>query len=338
MSAPQNRIAYFASVASGLREILTTPAVENASQLIGASLENRASNFLELARRVVFANPANPFHRMFKLAKCEYDDLAAMIGRDGLEPTLATLHRNGVYLTHAEFKLTSPIVRSGQVIAADAASFRNPLMKGGMIGFSGGSRSGGTLIQASTAARIYLQAYDRLLIAEFDLTSRHRVGLMPILPAIDAMVGLARCARVGCAFDRWFSPIAPSVDSTHYRWGTAALVAMSRMYGARIPFPVHLPPNDFSPVARWIAARRREGIASAVISFTSPAVRVAATAADLGLSIEGTLFLVGGETLTDAKRKVIESSGAEVFAQYYISEFGAIGIGCRHMTDRKSVV
>ena len=184
---------------------------------------------------------------------------------------------------------------------------------------------------------MHREAYDQLMVDEFDLTSRRFLVLKPILPAIDGMANFIRAARLGCTLDRWFSPVAPSVDSMHYRWGTAALVALSRMHGVRLPFPVHLPRGDFSPVARWIAARRRQGIALTVISYASPAVRVAAAAADLGISLEGTLFLVGGETLTDAKRTVIESSGAEVFPRYAIAEFGAIGHTCRHMTHGNCV-
>jgi phenylacetate-coenzyme A ligase PaaK-like adenylate-forming protein len=63
----------------------------------------------------------------------------------------------------------------------------------------------------------------------------------------------------------------------------------------------------------------------------SPAVRVAAAARDLGLDIRGTLFFALGETITDAKRALIESTGAEVFSWYGIGELGTLGHGCRQM-------
>lgn len=327
-----NRIAYFAGVAAGFRDMLRAPRLQKPVGLIRAGLEHRDENFLELTRRVVFSNPANPYFHMFRLAGCGHDDLAAVVRREGLETALASLHRSGVYLAHDEFKLKRPIVRSNQTIAADEASFRNPLSTGGFTGWSGGSRSEGTRVHASTAARVHREAYDRLMIDEFDLTRRHHVLLKPILPAVDGIANFARAARLGCTLDRWFSPVARSADSLHYRLATYSLVALARMYGVRLPFPSDLPPNDFSPVARWIAERRRQGIRSIVTSYASPAVRVAAAAADLGLSLEGTLFLVGGETLTDAKRSVIESAGAQVFTRYSISELGAIGHACREMT------
>jgi hypothetical protein len=85
-------------------------------------------------------------------------------------------------------------------------------------------------------------------------------------------------------------------------------------------------------VARWIAGRRSQGIPSTVIAYASPATRVAAAAAEQGIDIEGAEFLVGGETLTEGKRAMIESTGARVFPRYSISEFGAIGHSCRRIT------
>ena len=56
-----------------------------------------------------------------------------------------------------------------------------------------------------------------------------------------------------------------------------------------------------------------------VWSIVSPAVRVAAAALDLGVSLAGAIFIVGGEALTEAKREVIERSGAEVHPNYFIT-------------------
>lgn len=332
-----NRIRYFAGAASGFRDIVRAPRLRNADDLIRASLANRHENFLELMRRVVFADPSHPYRQMFEIAGCSYADLDAGVRRDGIESTLALLRQNGVYLAHDEFKLKQPIVRSNRVIAAHDASFRNPLSTGRFVSWSGGSRSAGTSVNASTTARLYREAYDALTIDEFDLAQRQYVLLKPILPAIDGLLNLARASRLGCAIDRWFSPIVASPDSTHYRAATYSLIAMARIYGLQLPWPSHLSPNDFSPVVRAIAERRRQRLRVMVRTYTSPAVRVAAAAREMGLAIEGTLFLVGGETLTDAKRAAIESAGAEVFPHYAITELGSIGHGCRQMTTGNAV-
>ncbi len=101
--------------------------------------------------------------------------------------------------------------------------------------------------------------------------------------------------------------------------------------GASIPWPSYLPPNDFLPVAMWIAERKREGRPCVLRSYVSPAVRIAAAARDAGLDISGTIFLAGGEALSEAKRAVIEETGCEVYPSYAISEIGAIGMACRQM-------
>jgi len=66
-------------------------------------------------------------------------------------------------------------------------------------------------------------------------------------------------------------------------------------------------------------------------AFTSAGVRVVAAASDAGLDISGTLFLVGGEALTDSKRAVLERAGAEVYPSYWIHEVGPVGHSCRRM-------
>jgi phenylacetate-coenzyme A ligase PaaK-like adenylate-forming protein len=58
---------------------------------------------------------------------------------------------------------------------------------------------------------------------------------------------------------------------------------------------------------------------------------VAAAAQEAGLDISDTIFFVGGEALTEAKRAAIESTGCEAFPGYSISEVSSIGAACRHM-------
>ena len=331
------RLQYFAGAAAGFREVIRAPRLQSADAVIRAQLSRRHETFLELMRQVVFANPAHPYRRMFEIAGCSQDDLAAGVRRDGLEATLTRLHRSGVYLTHDEFKRKTPIVRGGVTIAADANSFRNPLSTSRLLGISGGSRSAGTAVGVSATARVYREAYDQLSIDEFDLTRRRYVLLKPTLPTIDGLMNLARSARLGCPLDAWFSPVVASADSLHYRLATYGLLAMARGYGLRLPFPTHLASNDYSPVVRTIAERRGRGLAVMVRTYASGAVRVAAAARELGAAIDGTLFIVGGETLTDGKRATIESGGAAVFPHYAITELGSIGYACRQMTSGNAV-
>lgn len=337
MTSLRDRIGYFGRTAAGFRDYLAAAPLPDPVDRIRERLAARERNFLEIARHAVFDAVGNPYREMFRLAGCEYGDLETAVLRDGIEATLRTLHAQGVYLRHDEFKGKAPIVRSGVQIPSHAASFRNPLSHGGVEGTSAGSRSAGTRIRTSTQARLERQGYYQAVADEFGLSRRRHVLVKPLLPAVDGLFNMAAYARAGCALDRWFSPVARSMDSAHYRAATYLLVAMARAYGVAIPLPEDLPRNDFSPVARWLAKRRRGRIDMVVMAYASPAARVAAAAAELGLEIEGTLFLVGGETLSDGKRASIEACGARVYPRYSISEFGAVGHACRQMNSGDSV-
>ena len=323
--------AYYTRMTRGVYRYLRTPPVSDVEGMIRGQLENRESAWLDTVRRVVFANPANPFHRLFHLAGCTYQDLAETVRRDGLEATLAALHRQGVYLTHQEFKGRAPIVRSGQHIPSDGRSFSNPLVKGLMETVSSGSRSPGTRTRQGIPYRVYCEAYALLTQRELDLAGRPYCLLWPILPSEAGFLSGFTRSRLKHRVERWFTIGGTLQESGHYWMMTEFLVLFSRLMGVRIPFPSRLPPNDFSPVAEWLARRSLQGVRSVVATYVSPAARVAAAALERGLDLRGTLFQVTGETLTGAKRALIERAGAEVFPFYWISELGPIGYSCRQM-------
>lgn len=328
---------YYSRMAVGIYRLMRAAPPGDSFGLIRRQMENRESTFLETVKRAVFSDPEHPYHRMFRLAGCEYGDLAGTVWRRGLEETLKDLQAQGVYLAHDELKGKIPIVRSGQHIPSGESSFMNPLVAGLIESSSSGSRSRGTRTRQSTEYRVYREAYEIAIRREFALDERVHVALKPILPSAMGLGSCLRASRLGGRVDRWFAVGGTIRESLHYRAVTAFLVALGRAMGARAPFPTYLPPDDFSPVAEWIARRSATGAASVVRGFVSPAVRVAAAAASKGLDIAGTLFLVGGEALTDAKRAVIEAAGAEVSPGYWIHEVGPIGHACRNMRDGNRV-
>jgi hypothetical protein len=274
---------------------------------------------------------------MFRLAGCCYEDLADSVKRNGLEATLAAIQRQGVYLTHDEFKGKQPIIRSGKHIPATDASFLNVLVSGLMESSSSGSRSRGTRTRHSTESRIHWEAYAMLFRDEFGLAGRAHVETKSILPDLSGLSSIIGASRLGSGVERWFTVGGAIRHSGHYRVMTNAMVLLVNLLGGKAPFPTHLPPNDFSPVANLLARRRAEGVTCVVRGMISSAVRVAAAASQRKLDIRGTLFVVGGEALTDAKRAVIEAAGAEVFPSYWIAEVGPIGYACRQMRSGNCV-
>jgi hypothetical protein len=326
-------LSYYGRMTRGVRELLRQPVPADPAGSLRAQLERREASFLETVQRVIFADPAHPYHQMLRLAGCECGDLAAAVERDGLEPALEKLRAAGVYLSHDEFKGKRPIVRGDRSLPGGPERFRNPLARGSLESRSSGSRSAGTATPKSASHRAHTEAYQLLFDREFRLDQRCQIVVKPILPAADGLTGSLRCLRAGNTLAGWYSPAGAGPDSGHYRLATHSLVLLARLHGYPLPFPVYLPPNDFSPVAGHIA--RLSGCA--VRTHVSPAVRIAAAALDHGLDIRGTLFFTGGEALTDAKRAVIESAGARAYPRYAISEIGPIGYSCPQMTTGNSV-
>lgn len=324
-------LSYYARMAWGLFQFLRTPPLANPGEALRAQLEDREQRFLDLVRQAVFEQPGNPYREMFRLAGCRYQDLAEAVRREGLEAALAALKNEGVYLEHEELKCRRPIVRAGRHIPANETSFHNPLVTGFFENRSSGSRSRATRLRNSTEFLVYLGAHGDLVMREFGLVRKVYIGLSPILPSGHGIVRVATTARLGCRDQRWYTPGGTWRDTGHYRALTGFMILEARLMGLDVPFPAYLPPHDFAPVARLLAQLRANGRSSVVHGPLSSAVRVAAAARDKGYDIRGALFLTGGETVTEAKRAVIEGAGSEVFPRYAIGEFGLVGHACRQM-------
>ncbi len=328
---------YYWRMLAGTHRLLRTPPHADPQAVIGEQMAHREERFLETVRRVVFGAPANPYHRMFRLAGCGFEDLAESVRRDGLEDALASLARQGVYLTHDEFKGRQPLVRSGEHIPATIDSFLNPLAAGMLASASSGSSGPRVHTSSSTENRLHREAYFQLVRQELGLAGRAYVQALAILPSGTGLFAGLQEARRGGKVDRWFAVGGNAIGSGHYRAGTSLLVLFARLLGAGVAFPTYLPRNDYSPAARWIAQRRGQGIACVVASPVSPAVRIVAAALEHGLDIRGTLFIAGGEALTEAKRAVFESARVDVYTGYWIHEIGPIGFACREMRSANCV-
>lgn len=318
----------FAQTARGVRAFVQTPPPADCIGVVKRQQQDREPAFLYTLRRVIFDPPSHPYREMFHLAGCSYEDVAALVRRDGLEAALHRIRAAGVYLSQDEFKGSTPIVRSRREIQASPASFRNPLAKGNMRHVTSGSRGKAVQTFRSSEFTHHQEAMHDIVAREFGLAQRAQIVLRPTLPSTLGLQDCSIVARKRHRLEGWYA----SGPSGLYAPATAALVLVARISGCRIPFPIVLRDNDFSSAARQVAQLCRQGLPCLVSGPASPAVRLAAAALDLGLDISGTLFLVSGETLTDAKRAVIEQAGGEPFARYGVSEIGFVGHGCRQMT------
>src|ERR1051325_1399455 len=86
-------------------------SVERAESEIKHALAGREANFLDFIRTRVYGRAESPYLRLLKHAGCEFSDLADQVGRNGLEGALGRLAAAGVYLTAAEMKGKTDVVR-----------------------------------------------------------------------------------------------------------------------------------------------------------------------------------------------------------------------------------
>jgi len=318
----------YSRMALGVFELARTPAIADPRANLRQNLENRATNFLNLAAQAIYANPRNPYHKMLHLAQCEYPDLERAVTRDGLEPALEGLLRAGVYLTNDELKGKTPIIRCGQQIPSEDSSYENPLVRTRIEARSGGSRSAGSRTGHSPPSQVHWEHYWSLTARNLGIERDAYIALLPILPSITGLMVSLRGPLIGWNVKKWYALGGNLWDSWHCRAATRAMVATAKMAGASCSFPTYLPNNDFTPVAQYIAQKKATGLRCCVGGFVSPAVRVAAAAMEQGLDISGTIFWLGGEALTPAKRKTIEAAGGEVYPFYAIAELGPVGHSC----------
>lgn len=328
---------YFARMMGGCRGFVRTPPEANPSRVIAGNLARREENFVEVMRRVVFANPANPFCRLFRWAGYSLDDVSTLVKREGLDAALARFHKSGVYLSHDEFKGRRPIERSGLVIETRTADFANPLVRGAMETTSSGSRSRGTVTRPSVEFQVYREAQDSLFVGQFDASNKAIGAVLPILPSTVGFNRMMTFARRGTAVEKWFALGGSWRDSGHYRVLMNMLVAEARLMGVAVPFPSYIRDHDFAPAAHWIAGRRSEGRGVLWMGPVSMGVLVASAAIENSIPIEGTIFLCGAEPLTAARRQVMEAAGGIVYPRYGISELGWVGCSCSQMTGGSTV-
>jgi hypothetical protein len=324
-------IRRYGRMALSIFELARTPAIADPLGTLRRNVENREANFLDLVARAVYTNPENPYYKMLRLAQCEYPDLERAVKRNGLEATLEELLRAGVYLAHDEFKGKVPIIRSGELIPSNEQSYFNPLLPAPLETRTSGSRSAGTRTRHNVASYIYWEQQHALVARELGLQHHAFVTLLPILPSMVGLFISLRGPQFHWHLEKWYAVGGNLQDSGHYRALTLAMLLIGKVRGAACQFPTYLPENDFSPVAEYIARKTAEGHKCCVRALVSPAVRVAAAAMERGLDISGTVFSVGGEALTPAKRATIEAAGCEAYPSYTIVEVGPIGYACRHM-------
>ena len=295
-----------------------------------SNLAERGERFFRLIERTVYQVPEGPYARLLHHAGVRPDDLRTLVQREGVEGALAQLADGGVYLSLDEFKGRTPIRRGSLEVAVTTRAFDNPLGAGHIQVQTGGSRSTGTRVYVDLSQYANDADYEALFWAGAGLHGR---PLALWRPAPPFSAGLSICMRhtlIGQTPRRWFAQSIPAFDRSTWRHRLVLelTLAASRWHGRPLPRPRLTPTTSVARVAQWLADARNSGSAAILNTPASGGVRVAIAARDLGLDISGAMFVLGGEPLTDARRRLIEKAGCIAIAHYSMGEVGRVGMHC----------
>jgi hypothetical protein len=100
-----------------------------------------------------------------------------------------------------------------------------------------------------------------------------------------------------------------------------------------VAWPRDRPLTEPDVIARWLGATLRQHPEGIFIDATASSVtRASAAAIDLGISLEGVLWLPWGEPHTPARERTIRESGARSMGMYSTEETGPLAVGCAMRT------
>jgi hypothetical protein len=291
-------------------------------------LRTRETAFLDLARRVIYRRPANPFRLLLAAAGCEYGDLAHLVQTHGLEGALGQLFRRGVYLTIDEFKRGRPVVRGGTRFVVEPRELLNPLNGRHLPTASGGSR--GTRTPASAdlwQERLY--AVGGCLFLEATGATAPRFAIWDV-PGSASLQILLLYAAAGARPARWFSQVDPAAPglARRYRWSGRLLRWGSVLAGVPLPRPETVPLADPTPIVEWLETTLRTHEHPILRVSSSAAVRVAEAARSRGVDLAGARFILGSEPVTPARLAAIRRAGASTSSVYGSMDAGLIGDPC----------
>jgi hypothetical protein len=290
----------------------------------------REDNFLKLVEKGIFQYSRSPYLKLLQPKKISFMDLKSWVSRDGIEASLRTLEREGIYFTVDEFKGRVPVRRHGSEFRCDAAMFDNPFLSYVYEVRSGATRSEGTRIRIDFDYLHQRSLYDALLLDIHGCLTAPVANWFPVFPGAPGINSSLRFAHIGNPVRRWFSQVDEDKLTIGFerKWGKRLLYLLSRMHGCPLAEAEYVGLNEARTVAEWASQTLNSHANCVVYTFAASAVRVCIAAAEAGLNIEGTKFLVTGEPLTPQKRKEIVSTGASAVSVYGISEAGVIAAGC----------
>jgi hypothetical protein len=324
-------IGMFYRFAGGLREFLEKPvAPGEAERRVTELLRQRRANFLKVVSEAIYKQEGSPYLALLRQAQIEYGDIEAMVGRDGVEHTLAHLRAAGVYVSLEEFKGRQPIVRPGFELRIKPSAFDNPIRPGHYEARSGGSRGPRARLAVDFDILELEAAQLHLLHLACGIEGRPQALWWTVPPGSAGMKNNLRLAKLGYPADHWFSQTALSWRPSGYRASifTRFAVWRAKNLGLHLPPPQQIPLSQAGRVSDWLARQKVRGRPGVLVSSVGAGIRVCQAARLEGLDISGSTFRFAGEPLTPARPAIFAAAGCTAFCTYSTSESGFIGIPC----------
>jgi hypothetical protein len=306
------------------REPLTLP---RAAEQVRDKLARRDAALADLLERHAYGAEPGPYRALLDAAGWTKASVLARLGQVGADATLRELAESGVHITLEEFKGRQPVVRGSRRFTFAESDFDNRHLAYAVEVKSGGTRSAGTSVPITLDFSAALAADTAVMLEQWQLWGHAQAIWLPMGGA--AAVAALIYAKLGRPPVRWFSQIRGRDLTGLERWTPYLLSAVTRLGGTRIAIPEFAPPEAAGDIARWMAGQGAARRPVCLTTYASSAVRVAAAATAAGVDLTGCAFITIGEPLTDAKRQVIERSGARLVVRYAMTEAGIIGYACR---------
>ncbi len=324
-----------------LRDYFRAPiTLQQAEEQVKRNLATREARFLALIRSQAYERPSSPYFRLLKIAGCEFSDLQVDVRRHGLEQTLARLAREGVYLSSDEFKGKKEVARRGQSFRVFPADFDRPGAPAGFVGQSSGTSNrpvSSTMSLDWFAATVCARS---LFFRAHDLLSSSHAVYDSILPGMGAVNNLLINAKIGMAADRWFVRKIPSksrLSGLYHYLITHEIVLAGKCFGPGFPRPEFIGGPEIRRIIDWIVEQKRLNKTCFITTLPNHAARICRAATELGASLEGAKFYVGGEPFTEAKEDAIKRTGATATSRYSYGGAMSVGYGCPNPLERDEV-
>jgi hypothetical protein len=311
-------------MASQIRGFLAKPlTLDESMEFVELGVRQREKRFIHKLKRSVYGNPASPYRTLLEMAGCELRDIESLVTREGIEGSLNSLARAGVFMTFDEFKCRTPVIRGSRTFQPKPEDFDDPNMRAESQGMTGGTTGNPVRTRWSFAQTAQMAPHWCVFFAANDCLG---VPLLFWRPGHAGVSGShLACAKFGQRTEGWFvsQEMTNPVDRLY-----ANCVRWVGQRFAGFPRPTNVPYHGADPVVDKVVDLLSRSKAVCLNTVPSAAVRLSRAAEKRGVDLTGLICMLGAEPLTDARRMAIEACGASAVPLYGSNEATWVGGQC----------